>query len=838
MKLSLKTKLILGLALALLGAYALILDPLKVGHYKDSINEILVFAYAAFVFVVGYLFFTTIRRVNANEKSENKLALSTFELEKKIQEQTKDLLKRKTWFRTLLENSDEGIFLVDIDSNYLYVSPGMERISGYTFEERAQQTEWDYTHPDDMPHMVEVWEELKLNPGKKIQFKLRSRHRNGHYLWVKGIATNMLHDPNICAIVANFTDVTRQVELENEVQNKLAEITKSKAWHKALLENNYDGIAVIDATHKLLYQSPGMEKILGYSFNDRKPGNYFDVHPDDQQTIDKEFESLLNTPNKQIIHTFRAKHKDGRYIWLKGVTINLLHDENIHALVTNCHDVTERIELEQKNRAHLLEITAQKKRFETLIENSTEGISLIDENARVIYQSKGMDKITGYTLEERANINVLDNVHPDDLEEAKINFKKIINSPGKQFPIYLRLKNKSGDYVQVEGISTNLLNDETVKAIVTNFKDVTERVEKEKLLKDKERRLSQAVESGRMMMMDIDYETGKITFSETAEQYFGISRNEITDFPSTLRYIHLDDHKKVIAAFQRGKMEGILDQLQFRIVNEGKTHWVERRSYLVRSEEGKIIGSSGMLVIITELKEAEEELNSSREKIIRSVIEGGDAERKRISKELHDSLGQNLVAAQLNFESALVGIRNSGYFENGNENSENNWLKMETGMRLVSSSIDEIRSISQNLMPKAIEDFGLAISLTALINTMKTSSDLEIKFIQNIDKERFDKTLELNLYRISQEAINNIIKHSKATHATLQIIKHPDEIILSIEDNGVGIDKKMANSLYGGIGLKNMLSRTGSLGGTIQIESRPKEGTNILVQIPLVHEYN
>jgi PAS domain S-box-containing protein len=211
--------------------------------------------------------------------------------------------------------------------------------------------------------------------------------------------------------------------------------------------------------------------------------------------------------------------------------------------------------------------------------------------------------------------------------------------------------------------------------------------------------------------------------------------------------------------------------------------------------------------------------------VIQSLIEGADNERNRVAKEIHDSLGQSLTAASLNLNSIKKEIPRMG-----SKAAE----KFENGLKFLKTSMEESRNIAHNLMPKAIEDFGIVLTLNSLFNQLMKSTGLKINFYENLGQDlRPDINIELNLYRITQEAINNVMKHSEATEVFVQLMLHSNEIIYTFEDNGKGFDKHINNTGKKGIGLKSIYNRAVAMMGHCDIDSAPGEGTTITIIIPI-----
>ena len=209
-------------------------------------------------------------------------------------------------------------------------------------------------------------------------------------------------------------------------------------------------------------------------------------------------------------------------------------------------------------------------------------------------------------------------------------------------------------------------------------------------------------------------------------------------------------------------------------------------------------------------------------RIMATILTTEDKERSRISKELHDSVGQTLsaISLHLNAMAKLEAL------------SEEDRKKLVEIENLVKEAIGESRSVSHNLMPPALTDLGLAYAVENILESIAGLGQTKFAFHTNSQETDVPKELEFALFRIVQEAINNIIKYARASEATIQYLVFAEDVSLSIEDNGVGFDMQIAEKKHN-FGLNSMRNRAMSLGGTIEINSSPGQGTSIIVQVPL-----
>ena len=269
------------------------------------------------------------------------------------------------------------------------------------------------------------------------------------------------------------------------------------------------------------------------------------------------------------------------------------------------------------------------------------------------------------------------------------------------------------------------------------------------------------------------------------------------------------------------------------ISGSGEIRWMQFVNRGFFDEEGQIVEIQSVGRDITELKLAEEALRIS-EKILRQVsarrFDAFEDERKRIGLELHDGLAQTMGAIKIWAESA-VRVRI-------NQNNEAKIAEsMENVVSLSQRAIEELRRISKNLHPAVLENLGLPAAIDWLCEEFE-QLDKSINITRQIDKIVNDvpDSLKTVIYRVTQEALNNVFKHSKADLVRISLQKAEGEIRLIIEDDGSGFDldpQNLNNKTGRGLGVISMEERTKLSGGTFSIESQLLEGTTIKAVWPL-----
>jgi len=231
---------------------------------------------------------------------------------------------------------------------------------------------------------------------------------------------------------------------------------------------------------------------------------------------------------------------------------------------------------------------------------------------------------------------------------------------------------------------------------------------------------------------------------------------------------------------------------------------------------------------VTERKRAEAERadttdreRKAREEFTHLLIASQEAERRRIAGELHDSLGQNLSI-----------IKNRARLASQQSPKPEVETHLEAIERIAGEAIDETRNLAHNLRPAHIEQVGLTASLQAMIREVSQSSEVHFeRRVENVDGV-FKGDAAANIYRIVQEALNNVIKHSKAHQAAITVERDLHSVRLRIADDGIGFDTRQAATRRG-LGLTSMTERVRMLSGNFRIQSSPGHGTQLAIELPI-----
>ncbi len=318
---------------------------------------------------------------------------------------------------------------------------------------------------------------------------------------------------------------------------------------------------------------------------------------------------------------------------------------------------------------------------------------------------------------------------------------------------------------------------------------------------------------------------------EFAHRFYRASGNLLKAYDCLNRFMEVKDSTltrdkaeiiyEMEERYQSLQKEGQIAQLKAETMTKDLA--LERSKVIMFS--GLVVGAALLLAgwmgfrrhqYRTNLQRAEEREELQRQRF-GAVIEAEENERMRVAKDLHDGLGQLISTAKLGLTAITPG-------------QDAQARLLSNSIQVLEQATQEVRSIAHNLMPAALTERGLVVALEDMIQKINEARLLDVKLLASIGEDRLPTNVEIAVYRVVQEALNNMLRHSKADRIFVSLQREGKSLHLSLTDNGVGFDRGMVTQSKG-LGWKNIFSRIALLNGTIDVDSRPGAGTSITIQL-------
>ena len=331
--------------------------------------------------------------------------------------------------------------------------------------------------------------------------------------------------------------------------------------------------------------------------------------------------------------------------------------------------------------------------------------------------------------------------------------------------------------------------------------------------------LASIVESSNDSIITVNFDAIITTWNKAAERLYGYPASEAIG-KSMMMLTLSEDFDEIRSNID--KMRNNRDVVMFqteRVSKEKDPLILEVVMSPVRDDSGRIVGVSTIARDTTERTRAERLLNEKQN--LQRLIEAQEAERKRIARDLHDELGQELTALRIQLEFAKNLCQD--------DQARN---KIEE-IQIIAGNIDKgVDFLAWELRPSALDDLGLLPAIQNYLKQWSQNSGIKARLLKSsLKNTRLTPNIETNLYRILQESLNNIYKHAEAENVDVILDKRDDLIVLIVEDDGEGFNLEDKEKLSKGLGLTGIKERAALMGGTLEIESAAGKGTTIFVRI-------
>jgi PAS domain S-box-containing protein len=504
-------------------------------------------------------------------------------------------------------------------------------------------------------------------------------------------------------------------------------LKESEERSRALVENIADGIVLVNAEREIIYQSPSVERIHGFSFEDRQVARSLSadalIYEEDKIGYNDFLQEVYNNPGVPMQSQVRMVHKDGKVIWTEGSMVNMLNNENVRSIIINYRDITER-----KKATEL---------FKYQFENSPDIILIINKDLKI--ESINRSRSNTYSPAELIGKDSIEMLPEESRENAREMIRLCFETGKNQ-----EIENTLSDKRWVRSRFVPIIVDREITHIMIIATEITERKLAEERTKQSEANYRQLFDNSPAPMWIINENTSAIIgVNQACIRNYGYSEEEF------LRMAITDISPDKPSFISKENMAGLFFMGQQKHVKKsGELIDVVTSSIPVKLNEEKSI-----LLIAIDVTEK----NQYEQKLTKAAIKVQEDERYEIGGELHDNVCQ-LLAGSLMF----LGVIKRSLPEQSME-------MYDKTHQTISLATDEIRNLSHRLAPAFFDKETLEEVLIRLLETFNVGNKYTTSLtVDDQIKERsLNHDLQLNLYRILQEQLRNIMKHAKATDILL-----------------------------------------------------------------------
>ena len=734
----------------------------------------------------------------------------------------KQLKQSELFYRNLIAHSLDGVILTDDEGIITFASPSTKEILGYEQEEIVGKATFDFTHPDDQPIAIAAFnDELNRQPKTKFVW-LRLQKKSGEWIWCIVRGHNLKHNPYIGQMMVYFFDDTLRKQAEDALL-----LSERRFYNQAIILNNVtDVIVTTDLNRNITSWNNVLEKLTGIAAEEAigKPFRETMVSDYSPFTHDQVADIVFNEGIWRGEVSFEGRDGERKYLLH---TVSMLKNEegkNIGLLGVG-KDITERRKVETMLQGSELF-------YRSLISHSLDGIVMTDANGQITYCAPSVTKLSGYEPQHLLGHSILDFVHPDDFDAAKLSiFVGVTKKSVLDDYVVVRLKHSNGNWVWCIVRGRNLLDNPAFNSIVIYFTDDSRRKKTEGRLKESEalfRHLLNNLSTG-VILLDSTYKM--VMCNKAGYTLLGLDENELLSreiFDPRLDLVHEDgsvflgEHFPVVQSMKNGEAVSDIVMGVYNPKINGRV-WLLVNAEPVFSSDKQILHVVCSFIDITEQKRLSQKLVEQevqkQKQITQAAIDGQEKERQQIGKELHDNINQHLTTTRLYLEVAKE--KASGEVREMIAHSHKNLV----------SIINEIRLLSQSLVPPTLGDLGLIESIQELCDSLRRVHTFKIDFYcRHFTEEYLPDNLKLMLFRITQEQINNIVRHAGSTLIQIRLQSDAEYIMLTIVDDGKGFNP--ANTKKGQ-GFNNITNRAALFNGKAEIEAMPGKGCTLTVVIPI-----
>lgn len=735
-----------------------------------------------------------------------------------------ELRESEARYRLLVDNATDAIFVSTPDGRIVDANEAAVTLTGYSRDELVKLSSLDLIVPEQHEEVKERFR--RTAAGEETRADRLFRRKDGTIFPVE-VSAGRLSDDRYMSIARDITgrkQAQRALESREQLFLAVSEMTSDYAWSMHVME---------DGSLEWEWVTDGFQRLFGMSPQDMQDrGGWESVfHPDDLPRAQESFSQLFAQP-VSLSDEYRMLRADGTVVDVR-TWVGAVRDDDGHPvkLFGAVQDITE-----LKNAGR--ELSRREEVFRAVSELTSDYVYSMsverDGSLEPEWFTGAYEKVTGYTVEEshsRGGWVAL--VHPDDLPRLAENFQKILASPQERSSEdEFRIVAASGAVRHVRSWVQPVWDDEEGR-VVRIFGAVSDITEAKRLEHDlRESRAS----------FEAFYHRLPIGIYQRSWDGKGLDANpacaEILGYPDVGTFIEATPDQFYVDTGDRTRWLELLErhevvknyEVQLKRY-DGDVIWVRNTGRAVRDENGHIAYVEGAIQDITEQKRIEEQwgfalttlqrTDEERRRLLTHLVRAKEDERNRVASDIHDDSVQVMTSVAINLERLARSVSDRDHHET--------FARLEESVR---AAIGRLRKMVFELRPPALDEEGLISALRLYLEELKLDTGIDYHLESELGQEPSSE-LRVVLYRVAQEALTNVRKHSGATRVHVKLSRIDGGIEVAVADDGIGFEVKAVDArVPGHIGFSEMKQRAEMAGGRLELHAMPGNGAKVRVWVP------
>ena len=722
-----------------------------------------------------------------------------------------ELLKSQKQFQSLVENISGVYWVNNLDTQQsLYISPSYNTIWGRSCEDHYKNPA-DFInsiHPEDKAVLSEMYSKIKVL--RKAMPSYRIIRPDGEIRWILAKVSVVADNKGQDIEYGYAEDITEQRRAE-------AELINSNARFQMVTKATSDLVWDWDLQTDTLWWNDNYYTNLGYTKqNDIVNVNewYDRIHPDDMARVKSKANKTFAGKSSVWRDEYRYLKADGTYLHFldRGFVLRNADGKAIR-MIGSMVDMTPIYSVQKR-------VAESEMRLRTILDTDPECIKLLDADARLLDINKaGLKMLEADTPEQVQGANLLPVVAEGQKEMVEKLIKDAFNGKSGSLEFEMIALKGTHRWCEIYVVPFKNVEGAIVSALGVT-RDITERKKADLALRLSEEKYRTLIEQAADAIALFDA-SGKILEANTsASKLLGYTKDELSAMSLTDILLEEEIRDNPV---QYDELSAGLSTVKLRRMRrkDGSVVVTEVRSQQL--PDGRFLS---VVRDMTDRIKAEEELKLSYKavrKLTAHLQDIREEERTNIAREIHDELGQQLTV--LKMDVSWLNKKFQGTDEKVNQ-------RLKELLEMLDDTVKSVRRISSQLRPSLLDDLGLTAAMEWQLSEFEKRAGIKTKFDapeQEIDLSDATKTA---LFRIFQESLTNVARHSKAKKLSVILKRDDHNFILSIIDDGKGFDKnKIAEKRT--LGILGMKERSSMIGGTYEINSTPGAGTSVIVSVPL-----